>query len=528
MKLDSKGYAEGVDDTEVAVHSSSTPPHFSSSTGTNHQHVLVHRPSVPLWQVAFAVTLLFCNYFLAQYDKFILSYFQKEVTTSLSISLSEYGIISGYATGIVYALLAIPVAYLADYTEKRVWVLSIAAAWWSLCVIFQGLSHNFWQILLARIGMGIGQAPVEALSVSLISDLIGKEWVFFAESILYVGVYVGEAISAQIAMAFIKTDTPWNTAMKAIGIVGVVVAVLVRLVIREPVRQTSLKQTEESFSIDSFANTSSGSRQVHRAKEDFLATVAHVLRMRSFWLLTLSAGFRQLSGNVFGYYMPGYLSSIYPSQEDLLSHYGIIVGVVGSFSVVAGGLVSSLLWRRTVMTPLYMTALGGMLSSIFVILMIVSKSVAGNNESRGTTVLYGVMSVAYLTAETWLGAFNSLLVLLLPPQYKTFGLAIYMSTLVLIYSTGPQIMSLALRNIEVNSEGYITRVRIVLSVLIPLGYWLAGFGFLLCIKKVRQDIKGDFIPPGEMPRTWKLAFIAFAVFLGCLVIALFVTSLVFR
>ncbi|PVH75135.1 MFS general substrate transporter [Cadophora sp. DSE1049] len=522
MMLDSKGYAEGVDDTEVAVHSSSTPPHLSSATVTSNQHVLVHRPSVPLWQVAIAIALLFCNYFLAQYDKFILSYFQKEVTTSLSIGLSEYGILSGYATGIVYALLAIPVAYLADYTEKRVWILSIAAVWWSLCVIFQGLSHNFWQILLARIGMGIGQAPVEALSVSLISDLIGKEWVFFAESILYVGVYVGEAISAQIATAFIKTDTSWNTAMKAIGIVGIVIAVLVRLVIREPVRQTSLKQAEESFGIDS------GSRDAHTAKFDFVATVRHVLRIRSFWLLTLSAGFRQLSGNVFGYYMPGYLSSIYPSQEDLLSHYGIIVGVVGSFSVVAGGLISSLLWRRTVMTPLYMTAFGGMLSSIFVVLMIFSKSVAGNSESRGTSVLYGVMSVAYLTAETWLGAFNSLLVLLLPPEYKTFGLAIYMSTLVLIYSTGPQIMSLALRNIEVNSEEYIRRVRIVLAVLIPVGYWLAGFGFLLCIKKVRQDIQGGLIPPGEMPRRRKFAFTAFAVFLGCLVVALFVTSLVFR
>ena len=338
-------------------------------------------------------------------------------------------------------------------------------------------------------------------------------------SILYVGVYVGEAISAQIATAFIKTGTPWNTAMKAIGIVGIVVALLVRLVIREPVRQTSLKQAEESFGIN---------RHAHTAKADFLATVKHVLRMRSFWLLTLSAGFRQLSGNVFGYYMPGYLSAIYPSQENLLSHYGIIVGVVGSCTVVAGGLISSLLWRRTVMTPLYMTAIGGMLSSVFVILMIFSKSVAGNSESRGVKVLYGVMSVAYLTAETWLGAFNSLLVLLLPPQYKTFGLAIYMSTLVLIYSTGPQIMSLALRNIEVNSEGYIKRVRIVLSVLIPLGYWLAGFGFLLCIKKVRQDIRGDVIPAGQMPRARKMAFMAFAVFLGCLVVALFVTSLVFR
>ena len=334
------------------------------------------------------------------------------------------------------------------------------------------------------------------------------------------GVYVGEAISAQIATAFKKTDTPWNTAMKAIGIVGLVVAILVRVVIQEPARQTSLKQGEESFEIDS-------PRNAHTAKNDFVATLKHVLRMRSFWLLTISAGFRQLSGNVFGYYMPGYLSSIYPSQTNLLSNYGIIVGVVGSFSVVAGGLTSSFLLRRTVVLPLYMTAFGGMISSIFVVLMIFSKTAAGGDESRGTTILYGAMSAAYLTAETWLGAFNSLLVLLLPPQYKTFGLSIYMSTLVLMYSTGPQIMALALRNIDVDSEGYVKSVRIVLAILIPLGYWLAGIGFLVCVRKVRQDIQGDSVQQGEMSRTRKMSYAAFVMLLGCLVIALFVTSLVF-
>ena len=142
---------------------------------------LVSRPNVPVWRITIALLVLFLNYFLAQFDKFVLSYFQAEVISSLDLSQSEYGLLSGYATGIVYALLALPTAYVADYTRARVWVLMGAALWWSLCVIFQGLSNNFWQILLARIGMGIGQAPVEAISVSLISDLMGKEYVFFGE-----------------------------------------------------------------------------------------------------------------------------------------------------------------------------------------------------------------------------------------------------------------------------------------------------------------------------------------------------------
>ena len=142
---------------------------------------LTAQPQVTWWRITLSLIVLFLNYFLAQYDKFILSYFQDDVIKSLNLSEASYGVLSGYATGIVYALLALPVAYVADYTGARVWVLMIAALWWSLCVIFQGLSHNFWQILLARLGMGIGQAAVEPLSVSLISDLLGKRYVFFGE-----------------------------------------------------------------------------------------------------------------------------------------------------------------------------------------------------------------------------------------------------------------------------------------------------------------------------------------------------------
>ena len=170
------GYSSHLDGEEVEDSSRE-----EQSRPNYRRNELVSRPSVAVWRVVLSLALLFLNYFLAQYDKFILSYFQNDVIQSLNLSESEYGILSGYATGIVYALLALPTAYIADYTGARVWVLTITALWWSLCAIFQGLSKNFWQILLARIGMGIGQAPVEALSVSLISDLMGKEFVFFGE-----------------------------------------------------------------------------------------------------------------------------------------------------------------------------------------------------------------------------------------------------------------------------------------------------------------------------------------------------------
>ncbi|KAL8764544.1 MAG: hypothetical protein Q9209_007975 [Squamulea sp. 1 TL-2023] len=513
-------------EVEADVKNRSLPSNETNSDNAS----LTTRPDVPIWRISVSLVLLFLNYFLAQYDKFVLSYFQDEVISSLHLTSSSYGLLSGYATGIVYALLALPTAFVADYTSARVWVLTTAAIWWSLCVIFQGLSHNFWQILLARIGMGIGQAPVEALSVSLISDLMGQKYVFFGGSLLYVGVYIGEAVSAQIAVAFARTDTPWNTALIAIGIVGVVVALLVRAFVREPRRQISIVMVHAPDHGEPVA-TSSSSRMLStlgHARRSILSTFRYIGHMRSFYLLALSAAFRQLGGNVFGYYMPSYLSNLYPSVPSLLSRYGIIVGVVGSVTVIAGGFVTSAMWNRTKVLPLYLTAIGGMISSVFVLLMVFSLNISDGEQARGVKVLYGTMSVAYLTAELWLGAINSLMALLLPPHTKTFGLAVWSLIQVLIYSSGPEIVGLALRNTDPASGLYVVKTRVALGVIIPVGYWLAGIGFLLAVPLVKLDFGGNFVQNRLPWQGRKGAFLGGGCVLVTLVVALFIVSIYYR
>lgn len=474
--------------------------------------------------IAVSIVILFLNYFTSQYDKFILSYFQTSFSESLNLSAAEYGVLSGYATGIVYALTALPIAYLADYFPgARVWTLAVAAVWWSLCVIFQSLCHNFWEVLLARIGMGVGQSAVEALSISLISDLIQWRNVFLGSSAFYVGVYIGEAVSGQIAVAFPNDPNGWRVALRAIGITGIVLAILVRLIIRDPKRQDSI--VESAMKLNQEVPPAQAPNKFQAAKVQLQDTMAYLLRMRSFWLLVLSASFRQLAGNVFGYYMPSYLANTYPDKPELLSRYGIIVGVVGSVTVLAGGALTSLLWERTKMTPLYMTGIGGMISSLFVLLIIFSRNIAHGDQNMGVEILYGVMSLAYLTAESWLGALFGLVALLLPPRYKTFGLAIWSSIQVLIYSAGPEIIGLALRNTDVASAAYTKDTQVALAVIIPVGYWLAGIGFLAAVPLLKHDLSRDILA-NTLGRGSKIGIWTFAFVICAMVIALFVASIV--
>ena len=159
--------------------------------------------------------------------------------------------------------------------------------------------------------------------------------------------------------------------------------------------------------------------------------------------------------------------------------------------------------------------------------MLVSLPISGNSQSSGVRVLYGTMSAAYITAELWLGAINSLIVLLLPPRYKTFGLSIWDAIQVLVYASGPEIIGLALRNVDSTSAAYLIGTRIALAVIIPVGYWLAGIGFLLSTNLVQRDLAGDFVV-GSLTMRRKLGFASFGVILGLLVIVLFVVSIVYK
>lgn len=492
-------------------------------TATGHERRHSH-PKVKALYSAAAIILLLLNYFLAQYDKFVLSYFQTPLSTSLGLSATEYGVLSGYATGIVYALAALPVAYLADTLPKaRVWVLTVSSLWWSLCVIFQSLSNNFWQILLARIGMGIGQAAVEPLSISLISDLSGG-WrnVFISSSIFYVGVYIGEAISGQIAVAFTDNQAGWRIALRAIGITGVVIGVLVRLIIRDTIRRPGVIVDDKLYEKDARFGPKS---HFQRAKSQLAVTVSYLIRLRSFWLILLAASTRQLAGNVFGYYMPSYLSNTFPAKTNLLSSYGIIVGVVGSVAVLSGGIVTSALWSRTKTTPLWITGVGGMISSLFVMLMLFSRDIADGNQTKGVHILYGVMSCAYLSAELWLGAMAGLIACLLPPRYKTFGLAIWASTQALIYSSGPEIIGLALRGTDPGSKTYTSETQVVLAVIIVVCYWVAGILFLAAIPLLKQDFEKGVEIDTPLSDRRKGCVYLFLALLASLVIALFVASI---
>lgn len=174
---------------------------------------------------------------------------------------------------------------------------------------------------------------------------------------------------------------------------------------------------------------------------------------------------------------------LYPNQTAyLITTYGIIVGTVGTFASLLGGSLSSAFSQRVPTLPLYLVAIGGVLSAPFVIVMVFSRELAGQNSDQGLAILFGSMTAAYLTAEMWLGPIAALIVRLFPIRFKTFSFTVYSLVNILVYSSGPEIVAIAQKRSNVDSTDdpaqYIRVTRVILAVVIPAGYVISAAGFL--------------------------------------------------
>ena len=173
-------------------------------------------------------------YVLNFLDRSLLGILAKPIEDSLHISDGQLGLIAGLYFAFFYCFIAIPIGWLADKTH-RVNVLSLACAIWSAATAFCGIATSYPQLVLARMLVGVGEAGGVPPSYALITDYYPPGRRGTALGIYNLGPPIGAAIGiafgAAIAAAF-----NWRDAFLAIGVVGIVCAVAVRLIIREPPR----------------------------------------------------------------------------------------------------------------------------------------------------------------------------------------------------------------------------------------------------------------------------------------------------
>lgn len=183
------------------------------------------------------LALLTCTYFFSYMDRQILAILLERIKADLVLTDTQLGLLSGLVFAIFYATLGIPVARLADRTSRRN-IIAVSLSIWSAMTALCGFAQNFAQLMLFRIGVGVGEAGSSPPSHSIIADLYPPEKRASAMAVYSLGVVLGAGFGTLIG-GVVAHSYGWRIAMMTVGLPGIILAVLVRLFMVEPRRGLS-------------------------------------------------------------------------------------------------------------------------------------------------------------------------------------------------------------------------------------------------------------------------------------------------
>ena len=175
------------------------------------------------------LTLVYVSNFV---DRQVINVLAKFIIEDLGLTDGQFGMLSGLAFALIYTCLGIPIARVADLSNRRN-VITISVAIWSLMTVACGYAQNFGQLFLALFGVGIGEAGGSPPSHSIVSDIFPAEQRATALSIYSFGVYGGILVGT-VGGAYLVEFFNWRTAFVVVGLPGLFLALVVRVLVREP------------------------------------------------------------------------------------------------------------------------------------------------------------------------------------------------------------------------------------------------------------------------------------------------------
>jgi predicted MFS family arabinose efflux permease len=183
------------------------------------------------WYVLIVLTIV---YALNIADRFSISTLIEPIRLEMGLSDSGIAFLTGVALALFYVTIGIPIATLADRVSRRN-ILVAALAIWSAMTAFCGLAQSYWQLLLARFGVGIGEAGGTPPSTSILADMFPAARRPMALTIFALGACIGAWFGSSVAGG-VAQGYGWRAAFLVLGIPGILWAAVIWLTVREPER----------------------------------------------------------------------------------------------------------------------------------------------------------------------------------------------------------------------------------------------------------------------------------------------------
>ncbi|WP_228129838.1 spinster family MFS transporter [Acinetobacter sp. NIPH 2100] len=198
----------------------------------------------------YVVVICMLAYILSFVDRQILSLMIEPIKHDLMLTDTQFSLLQGLAFSLFYAFMGIPIAALAD-KKSRIKIISIGIAFWSLATAACGLSKNFAQMFLARLGVGAGEAALSPAFYSIVTDLFPKEKLGRALGLYAIGAFIGSGLAFLIGgyvisllknidsviLPVIGQLKTWQLTFFIVGLPGVLLALVMILTVKEPIRK---------------------------------------------------------------------------------------------------------------------------------------------------------------------------------------------------------------------------------------------------------------------------------------------------
>ncbi|WP_312935433.1 MFS transporter [Pseudomonas sp.] len=198
----------------------------------------------------YVVVLCMVAYIFSFVDRQILALMIEPIKADLNLSDTQFSLLHGLAFSLFYAFMGMPIAYLAD-RFSRPKIIALGVVFWSVATAACGLSKNFLQMFLARIGVGVGEAALSPSAYSMFSDMFPKEKLGRAVGVYSIGSFVGGGVAFlvggyviallknadTIEVALLGAMKAWQLAFILVGLPGVIVGLLIWLTVRDPQRK---------------------------------------------------------------------------------------------------------------------------------------------------------------------------------------------------------------------------------------------------------------------------------------------------
>jgi len=404
---------------------------------------------------AWTVLLLSLAALFASFDQQAFAVLLVPIQEDLKVSDAAMGVLTGTSFAVVYALLALPLARLADRTNRRN-LLGAAVAVWSVATALCGVAVGYLQLLLARFAVAAGEAANAPTSMSLLGDLFGPGRRGTAIGFTVVGSALGVSLGAASA-GYLSDRYGWRVALLAIGAPGLILSALIFLTLSEPRRGAMDAGTDDI------------------AAPSLLEALRRCGRIRTVYPLALGLTLLQMCFHGWLIWVPPFLMRVHHLQATQMGAlFGVIVagGAVGN--LVAGRL-SDHLSRRGARWRLYLCCA---IVAVSLPLLTASSLIPDLGATVACLVAYTLMSGGLVTAcaVTYVS--------IAPPSLRAVMTALMRALPMIVGGLSPVLFGLVSDQLKPLFGDQSLRYALLLS---PLMLALAGVSFFVASRTIERD-----------------------------------------